>query len=267
MRLFWELTRRSFQRWSTYRAAMLGGLVPNVAFGYMRAYILLAVVAQAGPIGGFDEAGVVTYSFFSQALIVPIAIFGGGGPDMGLAERIKTGDVAIDLYRPVDFQLYWLSQDLGRAAFGFLSRGVASFAAGFLAFSLVVPSTPGQVAASVLVLVLAVVVSFTWRFIIALTTFWLLDDRGVQTLAGITAMFFSGFLIPTTFFPGWLQGVAAALPLRAMVQLPVEVFLGLHDARGVAGVVAVQVTWIVVLGVAGRALAGLALRKVVVQGG
>jgi ABC-2 type transport system permease protein len=168
---------------------------------------------------------------------------------------------------PVDFQLYWLSQDLGCAAFGLLSRGVASFAVGFLAFDLVVPTRPPQVVAAALVLVLAVVVSFTWRFLVALTTFWLLDERGVQTLAGITAMFFSGFLVPITFFPGWLQGVAAALPLRAMVQLPVEVFLGLRSGWAVAVVVAVQVVWIAVLGAAGRGVARLALRKVVVQGG
>jgi ABC-2 type transport system permease protein len=267
MRLWWELTRRSFRRWSTYRAAMLGGLVPNVVFGYIRAYILLAVIAEAGTIGGFDEAAVVTYSFATQALIAPIAIFGGGGADMGLAERVRSGDVVADLYRPVDFQLYWLSQDLGRAAFSFLARSVASFTAGFLAFDLVVPTTPGQIAASVVVLALAVVVSFGWRFLIALTAFWLLDDRGVVTVAGAAAMFFSGFIVPLTFFPGWLQAVAAALPLQAMVQLPIEVFLGLHGAAGIAGVIATQLFWIAVLGVAGRAVAALAVRKVVVQGG
>lgn len=89
MRVWWELARRSFARYATYRAATLGGLVPNVAFGYLRAYVLLAVVAQAGPVGGFGEAAIVTYSFATQALIVPVAMFGGGGASIDLPERIK----------------------------------------------------------------------------------------------------------------------------------------------------------------------------------
>lgn len=267
MRVWWELARRAFRRYSTYRAATIGGLIPNVAFGYLRAYVLLAVVAQAGPVGGFDGRDVVTYSFATQALIVPIAIFSAGGSSIDLAERIRTGDVVIDLYRPLDFQGYWLAQDLGRAAQGFLTRGLASFSAGLLAFTLVVPSTLPGVAAVAITLLLAVLVSFGFRYLVALGSFWLVDERGLTLLGGVLAMFLSGFLVPVTFFPGWLQGVAAASPFPAMVQLPVEVFLGQRDAGGVARVVAIQLGWFVALVAAGRALGATAIRKVVVQGG
>ena len=267
MRVWWELSRRTFRRYSTYRAATLGGLVPNVVFGYLRAYVLLAVVDQAGPVGGFDARDVVTYSFATQALIVPIAIFGAGGSSIDLADRIRTGDVVIDLYRPLDFQGYWLAQDLGRATQGLVTRGVASFVAGFLAFALVVPTTPAGVAAATVTLVLAVVVSFAFRYLVALGSFWLVDDRGLVLIGGILAMFLSGFLVPVTFFPEWLQAVAGASPFPAMVQLPVEVFLGQHEGAGLARVVAVQLTWAAVLLGAGRALGALAVRKVVVQGG
>ena len=267
MRVWWELARRSFRRYATYRAATLGGLVPNIAFGYLRAYILLAVVEGAGRVGSYDGAEVVTYSFATQALIVPIAIFGGGGSSIDLGERIKSGDVVTDLYRPIDFQGYWLAQDLGRAAQGFLTRGVASFCAGLLAFRLVVPRTPADVAAAALALTLAVLVSFAWRYLIALAGFWLIDDRGLTTLAGVLAMFLSGFLVPVDFFPGWLQVVASWSPFPAMVQLPVDVFIGQAGAAGIAGVAATQLAWLAVLLGAGRLVGARALRKVVVQGG
>ena len=267
MRVWWELARRSFRRHATYRAATIGGLVPNIAFGYLRAYILLAVVVGAGGVAAYDAADVVTYSFATQALIVPIAIFGSGSSSIDLGERIKSGDVVTDLYRPLDFQGYWLAQDVGRAAQGFLTRGLASFCAGFLAFRLVVPDTPGEIAAATTTLVLAVLVSFAWRYLVALAGFWLVDDRGLTTLAGVLAMFLSGFLVPVAFFPAWLQTVAAASPFPAMVQLPVDVFLGHEDAAGVAAALATQLTWLVVLLAAGRAVGARALRKVVVQGG
>lgn len=267
MRVWWELARRSFRRYATYRAATLGGLVPNIAFGYLRAYVLLAVVVGAGGVGAYDGAEVVTYSFATQALIVPIAIFGGGGSSIDLGERIKSGDVVTDLYRPLDFQGYWLAQDLGRAAQGFLTRGLVSFCSGFLAFGLVVPRTPGGAAAAALTLTLAVLVSFSWRYLVALAGFWLVDDRGLTTLAGVLALFLSGFLVPVPFFPTWLQGVAAGSPFPAMVQVPVDVFLGREDAAGIAAAVATQLTWLMVLLGAGRVVGARALRKVVVQGG
>ena len=80
-------------------------------------------------------------------------------------------------------------------------------------------------------------------------------------------MFLSGFLVPVAFFPGWLRAVAAASPFPAMVQLPVDVFLGHEDGGGIATVLATQVTWLVVLLGAGRVVGARALRKVVVQGG
>ena len=49
-----------------------------------------------------------------------------------VALRVRSGDVATDLQRPLDFQAYWLAQDLGRAAYHALFRGVPPFIFGAL---------------------------------------------------------------------------------------------------------------------------------------
>ena len=53
-----------------------------------------------------------------------VALWGGGTTD-DLAERIRTGDVAIDLYRPVGLVGWYLAGDLGRAAYHLLTAGSA----------------------------------------------------------------------------------------------------------------------------------------------
>ena len=58
-------------------------------------------------------------------------------------ERIRTGDIAVDLYRPADLQLWWLAGDLGRAAFHLLGRGVLPMVLGALCLR------PGAAARSV----------------------------------------------------------------------------------------------------------------------
>src|ERR671930_347527 len=86
--------------------------------------------------GALSEAVTNTvFCFLTQALIGPVQIFGG----MELTERIRTGDVAIDLYRPADLQGWWLADDLGRAAFALAFRGLPPLLTGILVFHLGVP--------------------------------------------------------------------------------------------------------------------------------
>ena len=53
-----------------------------------------------------------------------VAVWTGGSTD-DLAARISTGDVAIDLYRPVGLLGWYLASDLGRAPYHLLTRGLA----------------------------------------------------------------------------------------------------------------------------------------------
>ena len=69
-----------------------------------------------------------------------VAVWGGGTTN-DLAERIRTGDVAIDLYRPVGILGWYLAGDLGRAAFHLLTRGLAPTLVGAAA---VRPALPGR---------------------------------------------------------------------------------------------------------------------------
>jgi ABC-2 type transport system permease protein len=48
----------------------------------------------------------VTYVWIAQALIMPVATWGGGF-QTDFSERIRTGDIAIDLYRPTGFIPWW----------------------------------------------------------------------------------------------------------------------------------------------------------------
>ena len=262
--LHWAVARGSFRRHSTYRGATFAGAFTNTVFGFIQAYVLLAVFRERTDVGGFDAIDVVTFTFVTQGLLAVVATFG----QLELAERIASGDVVSDLYRPYDLQAWWLAQDLGRAGFQLLFRGVVPVAVGAMAFHLRLPADAGVWAAFAVSLLLAIGIGFAWRYAIALSTFWLLDVRGLVQLTGLVFLFFSGFLLPLAFFPAGLRSVAGALPFAAAVELPVEVFLSKHRSLlGLAGVLARQVAWLVALLGAGRIIQARAWRRVVVQGG
>ncbi|MFN2152705.1 MAG: ABC transporter permease, partial [Anaerolineales bacterium] len=69
LRLFWEITQRSYQRYLTYRAATVAGLVTNFFFGILRASILVALYGTQTQVEGISVNGVITYAALTQAVI------------------------------------------------------------------------------------------------------------------------------------------------------------------------------------------------------
>jgi ABC-2 type transport system permease protein len=262
VRLDWEIAKRGWRRYAAYPWATAAGVFTNTIFGFLQAYILLAVFRHRSHVGSYDATDTVTYVWLAQALIMTVYVFGW----QELALRIRDGSIATDLSRPLDPQRYWLAFDLGRAPYHLLFRGVLPFVVGALIFRLHYPS-PLDAVAFAASLALAVVVSLGFRFLYNAAAFWLLDIRGVMTVAITISLFFSGMVMPLTFFPGWLRSVAHALPFAAILQTPVDLWLGKHHGADLAGVLALQVLWALVLLGLGRVALHRGARRLVVQGG
>lgn len=257
---------RAFKRYSTYRAATLAGIFTNSVFGIIFAFVYLALWAEKPDAGGYDATDAVTYVWLGQAMLMTVALWGGGSTD-DLAERIRTGDVAIDLYRPVGLLGWYLAADLGRAAYHLLTRGVGPTVVGALLFDLTWPPGPSAWAAFALSIPLAVTASFAIRFLVACTAFWLLDASGARTLSGVLALFFGGLVLPLVLFPGWLGEVARALPWAAYLQVPADLWLGKRVGLDALLGLGFQLAWVVVLLGCCAWVLRAATRKVVVQGG
>ena len=121
-RAYVALARMAFQRQLAYRFANLSGLLTNGFFGLLRAYVLIALFGarHAERVAGYSIRDAITYTGLTQALIAYIALWGW----WDLMRSIRTGEVASDLSRPLDFFWYWCAQDVGRAAAQLLVRGL-----------------------------------------------------------------------------------------------------------------------------------------------
>ena len=264
--LYVAIATRAFRRYSTYRAATLAGIFTNSVFGIIYSFAYLALWEASPDAGGYDATDAVTYVWLGQALLMTIALWGGGSTD-DLAERIRTGDIAIDLYRPVGLLGWYLASDLGRATYHLLTRGLAPTVIGAVLFDIRLPASPVAALGFALALPLAVVVSFAIRFLVASSAFWLLDQSGLKVMSGAFAIFFSGMMLPLVLFPGVLGVVARALPWAAYVQVPADVWLGKRVGLDLLAALGFQAVWAVVLLGCCQLVLRAATRKVVVQGG
>jgi ABC-2 type transport system permease protein len=264
--LYLAVATRAFRRYSTYPAATLAGMFTNCVFGVILCFVYLELWDQRPQAGGYDATEAITYVWLGQAMIMTVLVW-GGGPTNDLAARIRTGDVALDLYRPVPLIGWYAAQDLGRAAYHLLARGVGPTVLGALLFDIQFPPTATAWLAFLASLPLAVLVSFAIRFLVASTAFWLLDSSGPATLAWLSAALLSGLTVPLVLFPGWTRDVVMALPWATYIQVPADIWLGQRSGWSAVAGLALGVGWAAVLLLACAVVLRRATDKVVVQGG
>ena len=81
------------------------------------------------------------------------------------------------------------------------------------------------------------------------------------------SLFFSGMILPLTFFPGWLRLIAHALPFQSVIQVPIDIYLGKHAGASLVGALALQAGWAIALLALARGALAAGTRKLVIQGG
>jgi ABC-2 type transport system permease protein len=240
----------------------VAGLSTNIVFGFMRCYVLLAVVGERA--GGYDPRQIATYVWVTQGLLSTVGVWS----PIGLADRIRTGDVVADLLRPVPPVWSYLATDLGRAGFAGLTRFVGPIVVGALAFPLYRPHRLETYLLFMISAVLATVICFAGRYVTEAAAYWLLDARGPWITWMLLSNVLSGLVFPLSFLPGWLAALCwAATPFPWLLQAPIDIVVERDSAAGTAGLLAGQVAWTAIMvGLAGY-VQRRGTRRLVVQGG
>ena len=263
MRLYLAVARLACRRVLAYKSGAAAGVFTNTVFGFIRAYVLIALWSQKPEINGYNVTDAVTYVFLGQAIVTPLGMFAG---NTELGPRIRTGEVGVDLYRPCDFQSYWFAMEAGRAVGLLLLRSLPPVLVASLFFTLNLPADPLPWLEFAVSLLFALIVSFAIRYLVSVSAFWTMDERGMASVLMVVSLFFSGFIVPITIMPGWLSAIANALPWSVTVHLPMNILLGV-DPAGFAAALLRQAAWALSLLALGRAATAAARHRVVVQGG
>lgn len=259
------LTIMSIQKAMVFRVGFLGALAGQVVQAFVLFYLWRAVFQYSDRIGAYTQSEMFAYLFISQAISNIQGYF--GTPENEISGKVRSGLVATELLRPLDFQQARFFESIGSG----LLQGVFVFGlAGVLSFLVPNVWASASVASVSLALVSVVpsfLIMFSLSYIAGLLSFWTLSFWGLYHVKRAIVDFFAGAIIPLSLFPQWLDHVTLVLPFRSMVYVPTSIFLG--KISGVEAVVqiGVQVMWALVLWVAGKALWRVAVKKVTVHGG
>lgn len=275
MRRFRALATIGYRRYATYRQATFAALATNTMFGFLRSYVLLAVLGAAGAsaagsqsgsatVAGYTAPQLLSFVWVGQGLIGVVVLWGW----RDLSDRIRSGDVVMDLLRPQHPVFTYLGQDLGRAAYAFLTRFVPPIAIGAVAFDLWLPRHATTYALGAVSIVFGVVISFGCRYLVNATAYWLLDNNGPVVLWTLLVGVLGGLYFPVRFLPEWAMWTLwLGTPCPSIMQAPLDVITERAGTPGTAAIMGIQVFWVVAILAACVLVQRLAERKLVVQGG
>lgn len=265
MKLFWSFTRQAFHTTAIYRFEFWLRVVSNFVWMFSSYWLWRVIYTQNAGAFGISLQQMVTYALLSS--IMNIIMRPGNYVAYQIATKVKTGEIVMDILKPLDFHLHMLARSLGEVLFFAFTLGVPSFLVASLLLGMRLPSTPGGGLLFVLSLALGYGVLFSLNYLMGLLSVYTIDIRNIGWAYNAIVRFFSGSEIPLWLFPLFLSQVANFLPFRCIYAIPLTIYIGKLEPWEITGAVALQASWLIALVILGRLLWWRAHTQLTVQGG
>ncbi|HEX3047401.1 MAG TPA: ABC-2 family transporter protein, partial [Bacillota bacterium] len=189
--------------------------------------------------------------------------------DSNLSRKILSGELAIDLLRPISiFKL-----EFGQAVALRLAAFFVEFLLGFVVFILII--FPNFMSVASVLKFLAVVffsflLFFLVNFLIGLASFYIKSISSLGGLKMFLLLLTGGAFIPLEFFPAWAMRIINLLPFKYIYYWPVQFFLNREFTQGIRlflEVLGAQALWTIGLFALCKLIWRFAVKKFCAAGG
>jgi ABC-2 type transport system permease protein len=212
---------------------MLATTMPLVMLAVMSA------MAREGPVGSFDRRGFIAY--YLVTLIVRQMT--GAWVAWEMVREIKEGSLALRLLRPIHPLASYTADSLAAIPM----RALVALPIAIVMLVLVagqdVSHDPVQIAIFVLALAGAWLLNFAVSAIFGTLALYIESSLQVWELWFGCFMLLSGYLVPLSLFPRWLEKTARVLPFSYLQAFPVETLMGMHDRHAALVGLGLQLLW------------------------
>ena len=226
------LLKFGWRRQIQYRAGMALRLVGDMLRLYIKGCIWLALLKD-----GFSETAAYTLISLMILILTDTRISGE------LADRVKSGMIAVDLIRPISLKWYFFFDQLGENVLRFLAEGLVLIPFAFCLWNLPLPSVSSMCFGS-LAVVFAVILCYSIQYTTGLLVFWMKDGTYTRMITDSLFTLFSGLSIPLWFYPQWLEKFCGYLPFRLTVYEPVCIWLGRYTHAECIRLLILELIWI-----------------------
>jgi ABC-2 type transport system permease protein len=260
VKAYLTIARIAMRNTFAYRAAYAMGAAASCFQLVATVALWGALLASGAEMGGFSLPQMKAY------LLVGFATnwLGNAVGEWTLANRIRDGQVALDLTKPIETQKLMFAQVCGGFPVELIL--ITLVGGGFVLLAGPVPE-PANLALFLTSLLTVIPIRFGIAFLTTLVVFWTQNFHGVAWARNALGLVLSGTLVPLVLMPSWLQAIAAVLPFSALTSTPALIYLGRVDLGQAVLLIGGQVFWAIALWFLARAAFRIASRQVTIHGG
>jgi len=262
-RKYAALAKITMQNTLAYRSTYFISLLGSLIFVLSMLYLWNAIYDGREELSGYTWEQMKAYLFITFLTNSLISWYS----ETKISKRIISGEVAMDLLKPLDFQKARAAETLGSSLTEGCMSAILIGAVLLCTQGIVIPATFYSGLLFVLSLFASLLIKFGVVYLSSLVCFWSSNGMGIAWMRAAVTNFFSGALVPLAFFPDWLEGIAHLLPFQGIVYIPASIYLGKTAGVEALQHVGLQWIWVLVLWGLGKLIWNWSVRQVTIHGG
>lgn len=247
-----------------YRVDTIFRIIRALVSFFTQIYLWKALYGSSQEVAGVSIAQMMTFVVVTRFInsLTSIRL------SRDIEDRVKSGEIATDLIRPMDIRLLFASRSLGDSLASLLLDGipVVLFCIVYLG-GIMAPASPAHFMMFVISTLMAIIVNISLELLIGTLAFWYMNAGKLNMFVYSLSALFSGGVVPLWFLPSWLKYIAYALPLQAINFIPMNIYLGNVTIMGSVQSICVQAAWAALLLAIQSMLWSKILKKIVLFGG
>ncbi|WP_010268508.1 ABC transporter permease [Paenibacillus senegalensis] len=266
MRIYYAFLLNAFQSNLAYKTDVFLRMFGRIMALFVQVAVWIALFHHTTQtetsMGMIDLDDMITYVVISTCISVFITTEGV----FQIGDRIRSGEIAVDLMKPIHLHFCLLFQSVGGNISRILFELLPLFLITLIVFPFQYPTLPNLLL-FLFALFNGFLLNFILSYIVGLIGFWYLGIYHLFRLLGDLIKVFSGAWIPLWFFPGWLADLSAFLPFRLIFFTPISIFLGKIETAEAVGLILQQFMWMGLLSAVTWLMWRKGITKLVIQGG
>lgn len=198
----------------------------SILGGFFRLLLLVsvwkAIYIGQGSLQGYGESEILFY------IVVAAAVSAGGmlSVDAILGAKSETGDVVVDMIRPVSLPWSFFFFSLGGCALRLWTKGLPTLLVGLIMIGHVPSVEAAQLAAFLLLIMGGNFLHYWLNLGVASFTYRTKSAYGVSVFWRAGTAFLAGAIVPVAFYPELLRDIILWTPFPSMLYTPIRVLMG-----------------------------------------
>ena len=228
----------------------------------MYRYVFGAVYSSGKEIASYNLPSILTYVTVSWLLNT----FYMTPTGRQLGARIRDGQVAMDLLKPVNLMAIYFGQSLGRTFFRLVFATIPLLLI-FALFGGILPPSSGALAPFIVAVFIGYTINFMMDYMIGLIAFYFGYNNGIRWGIRMVMNLAGGMVIPLNYFPEPLQKIFTYFPTQYMFYKPVQIYLGRESGPDAWLNAGVGLCWLLVLIAGAQVMQWDGTRRMSLSGG